>query len=129
MKKSEVLLAIERLDQATRRLEEAIERTRDDLDRDGTIQRFEFTVELLWKTLRQLLRYQGVECQSPRNCIKLAFRHGLIDDDETILDMIDDRNRSSHVYNDATAQAIFTRIQVIFAGHIRQLVESLKHRV
>ena len=129
MKKSEVLLAIERLDQATRRLEEAIERTRDDLDRDGTIQRFEFTVELLWKTLRRLLHYQGVECQSPRNCIKLAFRHGLIDDDEIILDMIDDRNRSSHVYSDETAQEIFIRIREIFAGHIRQLVESLRHQV
>ncbi len=77
MKKTDVLLAIERLKQAVARLEDALGRVRDDLDRDGAIQRFEFTVELLWKTLAIQLEYQGITCQSPRNCIKLAFRHGL----------------------------------------------------
>ncbi|RTZ72029.1 MAG: nucleotidyltransferase [Gammaproteobacteria bacterium] len=126
MKKTDVLLAIERLKQAVARLEDALGRVRDDLDRDGAIQRFEFTVELLWKTLAIQLEYQGITCQSPRNCIKLAFRHGLIEDDELLLDMIEDRNRSSHVYNEKTAEEIFTRISKLYAKSIRQVLERLE---
>lgn len=126
MKKSDALLAIDRLKQAVDRLEDALGRVRDDLDRDGAIQRFEFTVELLWKTLATQLEYQGVTCQSPRNCIKLAFRHGLIDDDEILLDMIEDRNRSSHVYNEKVAEEIFMRISKLYAPSIRKVQERLE---
>jgi len=100
MKKSDVLLKIQNFEKALRRLNEAIERAEDDLDRDGVIQRFEFTIELLWKTLKAILNYQGIECYSPRNCIKEAFKAKLIDDDEIILDMLEDRNLSSHIYNE-----------------------------
>lgn len=129
MKKTDVLLALERLKQAVSRLEDALGRVRDDLDRDGAIQRFEFTVELLWKTLSIQLAYQGLTCQSPRNCIKLAFRHGLIEDDEILLDMIEDRNRSSHVYNEKVAEDIFLRISKVYMGSIRQVLEKLEDRV
>lgn len=66
MKKVEVELAIKRLNRACERLEEAVAIAVDDLDRDGAIQRFEFTVELLWKTLKVVLEYNKVECHSPR---------------------------------------------------------------
>lgn len=110
---------------AISRLEDALERVQDDLDRDGAIQRFEFTVELLWKTLSILLNYQDIDCRSPRNCIKLSFRHGLIEDDEILLDMIEDRNRSSHIYNEKVAEAIFLRIRDVYSGSIRRLLERL----
>ena len=129
MKKTDVLLAINRLEQAVSRLEDALTRVHDDLDRDGAIQRFEFTAELLWKTLSTLLEFQGISCQSPRNCIKLAFRHGLIADDEVLLDMIEDRNRSSHVYNEKTAEAIFTRIQGVYADSIRKVLTAISQAV
>lgn len=127
MKKTDVLLALERLEQAVARLEDTLGRVRDDLDRDGAIQRFEFTVELLWKTLSIYLAYQGISCQTPRNCIKLAFRHGLIDDDEILLDMIEDRNRSSHVYNEKIADDIFTRISKMYMTSIRQVLNRLEN--
>jgi len=126
MKKADLLLALERLRQAASRLEEAVARTRDDLDRDGTIQRFKFTVELLWKTLKMILAYQGVPCASPHACIKEAFRCGLIEDDEMLLDMLEDRNRSSHVYDEKTAEAIFTRIRSAYAPSIRRVLKNLE---
>ncbi len=129
MNKTDVLLAIERLEQACTSLEDAVSRARDDLDRDGVIQRFEFTVELLWKTLKILLEYQGITCQSPRNCIKLAFRHGVIEDDEILLDMLEDRNRSSYVYNEQIAEAIFLRIRTIYSQAIRRVLEGLRGKV
>ena len=98
MQKSEVLVKIENFERALKRLKEAVERAEDDLDKDGVIQRFEFTVELLWKALRSILAYHGIDCYSPRNCIKESFKSQLIDDDEIILDILEDRNRSSHTY-------------------------------
>ncbi len=48
----------------------------------------ELTVELFWKTLKQVLAYNKVECFSPRDCVKKAFRFGIVDDDEIVLDML-----------------------------------------
>ncbi len=129
MQKTDVLLAIDRMNQALSRLEDALGRVKDDLDRDGAIQRFEFSIELLWKTLRIIPDYQGISCQSPRNCIKMAFRHGLIEDGEVFLDMIEDRNRSSHIDNDQVAEAIFQRIKSVYAGSLRRLLSTLEQNI
>ena len=57
MQKSEVLVKIENFQRALNRLDEAVQRAKDDLDKDGVIQRFEFTIELLWKVLKVILAY------------------------------------------------------------------------
>ena len=93
----------------------------DKLDRDGTIQRFEFTFELLWKALKAILQYKGIECNSPRDCIKKAFLYGVIDDDEILLDMLEDRNLSSHTYDEATAREIFGRIKNFYLKTLEEL--------
>jgi len=126
MKKTGLYLALDKLEQAFGRLKEALPEVRDDLDRDGVIQRFEFTVELLWKTLKIILAYQGVECASPRRCIKEAFRAGLIEDDEILLDMLEDRNRSSHIYDEATAEEIFERIAKVYIPVLEKTLETLR---
>lgn len=121
MKKSEVLLKIEKFNQALQRLREATETAKSQLEKDGTIQRFEFTVELLWKTLKTILRYQGIDCFSPRDCIKKAFRYGIIEDDEILLDMLEDRNLSSHIYSSQMAEEIFERIKKVYIKHLLNL--------
>jgi nucleotidyltransferase substrate binding protein (TIGR01987 family) len=72
--KSNVLLKISNFEKALNRLNEAVKRAKDDLDKDGVIQRFEFSIELLWKSLKAILNYLGIDCYSPRSCIKEAFR-------------------------------------------------------
>ena len=62
MRKVEIVLAIQSLEKAYLRLKDAVQRARDDLDKDGVIQRFEFTTELLWKTLKRVLNYNMEEC-------------------------------------------------------------------
>ncbi len=121
MQKSEVLVKIENFQRALNRLDEAVQRAKDDLDKDGVIQRFEFTIELLWKVLKAILAYQGIECYSPRNCIKEAYKAYLIDDDEIILDMLEDRNKSSHVYSETTSEEIFERIKKIYINYLKNL--------
>ncbi|WP_457640376.1 nucleotidyltransferase substrate binding protein [Persephonella sp.] len=127
MKKSEVLIKIQNFEKALQRLKEAVERAKDDLDRDGVIQRFEFTVELLWKTLKSVLEYQGIECYSPRACIKEAFKANIIDDDEIILDMLEDRNKSSHIYDEETSEEIFERIKNVYIEYLDKL--NLKTKI
>ena len=129
MEKVEVLLYVEKLKRAFLRLKEAVERARDDLDRDGVIQRFEFSVELFWKTLKKVLEYNKVECYSPRDCVKKAFRYGMIDDDEIVLDMLEDRNRSSHIYDEEEAVRIFERISKVYVNVLEKMIEELTRKL
>ena len=128
MKKVEVKLAIKKLEKAFDRLKQAVKIAKDELDKDGVIHRFEFTVELLWKTLKIALEYDKVECYSPRDCIKKAFRYALIDDDEILLDMIDDRNRSSHIYDEKTSEEIFNRIKEVYVEVIEKILKDQKEK-
>lgn len=127
MKKSDVLLKIYKFEKALERLKEAVEIAEDELDKDGVIQRFEFTIELLWKTLKAILEYKGIECYSPRNCIKESFKANIINDDEIILDMIEDRNLSSHIYDENVSNEIFERIKNIYLDYLLSL--NLKEKV
>ncbi len=121
MKKSDVLLKINRFYRALSRLDEAVSSAEDDLDIDGAIQRFEFTVELLWKVLKGILAYHGIECYTPRHCVKEAFRAGIIPDDEIILDMLEDRNLTSHIYNEEQSREIFERIKGVYLRFLKGL--------
>ena len=127
MTKSEVLIKIDNFEKGLNRLKDAVERAKDDLDKDGVIQRFEFTIELLWKALKTVLGYQGIECYSPRSCIKEAYKAYLIEDDEIILDMLEDRNRSSHIYSETTSEEIFERIKKVYLNYLLKL--NLKNKL
>ena len=73
----------------------------NDLEREGVIQRFEFTFELAWNTLKDRLEYDGVVMDSvtPRNVIRTAAATGLIADGQTWINMLDDRRNTSHRYD------------------------------
>jgi nucleotidyltransferase substrate binding protein (TIGR01987 family) len=69
---------------------------------EGTIQRFEFVVELLWKTLRRSLKYEGVRINpdTPREIMKQGFAAGWLHNQEIWQDLLDRRNTTSHEYLD-----------------------------
>ena len=100
---------------AVARLREALDDYKKvplDSVRDGTIQRFEFCTELAWKTMREYLLDQGyTNINSPKEVIKQAFAFGMIDDQKAWVELLNDRNLTSHVYDEATAAAIFARIE------------------
>ena len=127
MKKSNILLKVYNFEKALKRLKEAVEIAKDELDKDGVIQRFEFTIESLWKTLKAILEYKGIECYSPRNCIKEAFKANIVSDDDIVLDMIEDRNLSSHIYDEKTSDEIFERIKNVYLDYLIRL--NLKEKV
>lgn len=84
----------------------------DALYRDGLIQRFEFTVELAWKSLKEYLEDQGavLGIASPRGVLKEAYAAGVITDAETWNRIIEARNITSHVYDEKTAQTVADQI-------------------
>ena len=72
-----------------------------DLEKEGVVQRFEYTFELAWKTLKDYLVYTGISFDqiTPRSVIKQAFAAKLIQDGQGWIDMLDHHNLMSHTYN------------------------------
>jgi nucleotidyltransferase substrate binding protein (TIGR01987 family) len=98
------------LERAVERLREALAAPATPLNRDAAIQRFEFCFELGWKHLQHTLRFVGIECSSPRACLKAAFRQGWLEE-EPWLSMLTDRNLTSHTYDEALAQQVYGRLR------------------
>ena len=82
------------------------------LEREGVIQRFEYTFELAWLTLKDKLEYDGVVLSTvtPRNVIREAFQAKLIEDGDTWIDMLTDRNLMSHTYDFHRFEEVIGRI-------------------
>jgi nucleotidyltransferase substrate binding protein (TIGR01987 family) len=75
----------------------------NDLEKEGTVQRFEYTVELAWNSLKDYLQFSGVELASvtPKSVMKAAFAARIIPDGQLGIDLIDHRNLLSHKYDRA----------------------------
>lgn len=113
---------------ALNRLEEALKKDlNDDIIIDGIIQRFEFTFEQSWKVMKLYLEDQGIldEAMSPRSTIKCAYRHKLIDDGNVWIEMMLDRNRTSHMYDESTAVGIVANIKEKYIFEFNKLKSSL----
>lgn len=83
----------------------------NELEQQGLIQAFEYTHELAWNMLRDYLREQGNQAiHGSRDATREAFKLELIADGDSWMDMIKDRNQTSHTYNEATAKAIVANI-------------------
>jgi nucleotidyltransferase substrate binding protein (TIGR01987 family) len=105
-------------------LEKAVQKPQlSELEQEGLIQRFEYTYELAWNTLKDYLEYAGVQDMvGSRSAIQEAFKRGLITDGYMWMDMFKDRNKTSHTYNKATAEAIAQNIR----SKYYQAFEALK---
>ena len=113
------------LERATGRFEDALKQPKNEFTRDAAIQRFEFTFELAWRTMKDYLSYMGVEARSPRDCIRGTFTSGLIKEDIRWLAMIELRNLTSHTYEEAMAERIWNELPGILVC-LKDLLGSLK---
>ena len=85
-------------------LREALERKPEALsmlEKEGVVQRFEYTFELAWKTLKDYLEASGLVISpvTPRQVIKEAFAAKVITDGTVWIKMLDNRNLLSHTYD------------------------------
>ena len=108
-------------------LAEALDAPTSDLVRDASIQRFEFTFELAWKAIKNTATVEGLECISPRSCLKLAFGQGWIENESIWLVRLEDRNRASHTYNEKLAEQLYGRLPD-YLDPFRGLLEILQRK-
>jgi len=98
-----------------------------DLEKQGLIQGFEFTFELAWNVMKDYLEEQGINgIIGSKNSVRHAFNKGLIDDGEIWMDIINDRNLASHIYDEETAEELFTAIVNIYYNQFNLLAEKMK---
>lgn len=91
--------SLSNLNDAVANLERALTLPTDqELVFEGTIHRFEIVAELMWKTLKRALEFEGLSPKTPRDSLKEAFRVGWLQEEATWLDMLDHRNTTSHNY-------------------------------
>ncbi|MCF6093276.1 nucleotidyltransferase substrate binding protein [Microaerobacter geothermalis] len=112
---------------ALSRLKESLERDEsDDIVLDAVIQRFEFTYELSWKLLKAYLSFNGIaEVRTLREAFKEAFAAGLLNEGNVWIDMLEDRNRTSHTYDEAEARAIYEKVKSEYYTILHHLKESI----
>ena len=124
--KNEIEYSQTKFKEAVNTLSKGLELAKDELGEDGVIQRFEFTFELLWKTLKLFLEDKGIICRSPKDCLKNAFKYGLFSDEEIFMKMLEDRNRTTHIYSHEDSRKIFNHIKSEYYIALFSISEELE---
>ncbi len=94
---------------------------------DACIQRFVFCIELTWKTLKKSLAIEGIEANTPRECIQQAYSIHWINDESAWLSMLKDRNLTSHTYKEDLALEIYHRLPLHYQA-MADLYQLLSRR-
>ena len=121
--------SVEKLGRALARLDEVLALPGEGPMIDATIQRFEFTVELFWKTLKRGIEERGRSVPAtPMDAVSAAWQAEWLEEDEDFwIGMVKDRNRTSHLYDEAAALEVYGRIRE-YAPAIRRAYEDLARR-
>ncbi|MEW6379025.1 MAG: nucleotidyltransferase substrate binding protein [bacterium] len=128
MNDPQAVQSVRNLGNALQRLREALQEPEgNSLAVDGTIQRFEFVIELYWKMLKRLLASEGIETYTPRESLQRAFQANWLSDETAWLQMLRDRNETSHIYDEATARRIYGHIRDYFP-EMERTYQFLCHR-
>ena len=125
---------IEQLEKAFENLKiiiDAYEKEEDRIIKDGLrdsiIKRFEFVTELSWKLMKKYLDENLVlEVYSPRSVIKESYKQDLIENGELWLDILEDRNLTSHTYDENTANRIKDNIVNKYVLEFEKFIKRIK---
>ncbi|WBA10893.1 HI0074 family nucleotidyltransferase substrate-binding subunit [Salinivibrio kushneri] len=124
-------LRLQNLTKAQRRLENACgQESYNELELAGLVQTFEFTFELTWKTLKDLLSYEGFDVASPRSVVRTALEANHLSSDqcETLLDALVKRNLLSHTYDEQNALEAQRLIVKHYAPVIAEIMRYLENK-
>lgn len=98
------------------------------VERAGIIQFFEMAFELSWKLLKDYLQAEGYSTNSPRDAIKQAYQSELIDNGHAWIKALEDRNLTTHTYNEDVAQKVEQQIRQEYYPLLAELQESFALR-
>ena len=101
-----------------------------DLEKEGVSKRFEFTVELSWKTLKDYMEHNSIKLDmiSPKTVIKQAFASGIIEDGQIWIDMLESRNLLTHTYDENNLLETLQKIDDVYLKTIAKLDIFLKNK-
>lgn len=86
-----------------------------ELEKQGLVKAFEYTYELAWNTVKDFLEFSGqTDIYGSRDTIRKGFELGLIQDGESWMDMLQSRNKTSHTYNEETAEEICRAVMDVY---------------
>ena len=105
--------------------DEALVEAKTQLERDGAIQRFEFTYELLWKILKKIFAFKGVDINNPRDVFRAAAKERLIQDPKFWFEVIKKRNMTTHLYSEMFADEIFAFLPE-FQERLSEVIKKIK---
>jgi nucleotidyltransferase substrate binding protein (TIGR01987 family) len=94
----------------------------------AVIKAYEISFELSWKTLKDLLAYEGIDALLPREVLRQAFASGLLQEGQLWIDMLEHRNLMAHTYDVTRAQLALALIRERFAPALRTLAADLEQR-
>jgi nucleotidyltransferase substrate binding protein (TIGR01987 family) len=101
-----------------------------ELEKNGLIQRFEFTIELLWNTIKDYLQEEGIDFKpTPKETIRQAFHAGLIEDAQILIDALSLRNELSHDYDNNLLSEAEEKIRFQIAPAIEKLYQFFKTKL
>lgn len=113
---------------ACRMLSEALSIAKTELEK-GAIKRFEYCYELAWKAMKLFLEFEGKETgNTPRAVIKDAFLARYINDEETWLEMIQDRNLIIHTYDQQKSELLFQGLKE-YDRAFSELITNLENTI
>ncbi len=99
----------------------------NEMEQQGLIKAFEYTYELSWKTLQDLLKEKGyIGIVGPRPVIEQCFQDGYITNGDGWMRMHKSRNLTSHTYDEQTAIEIVESIRGEYYYLIKNLVKKLE---
>ena len=125
MKSDKLGKSLMNLKKATDRFAEALQEPESSIVMDATIQRFEFTYELMWKTLKIFLEdIHGIRAVSPRLVFKEAYSLSIIEQEDIFLEMIQSRNLLSYTYNEEQAKQIYKKCP-LYLSEIKNLYQRI----
>ncbi len=94
-------------------------------EKAGGIQFFEVAFELTWKTLKDYLESKGYTDKNPREVLKKCFEIGIIENGESLLEALKDRNLTVHLYDEKEVDKIVSRIKNKYLPAMNQIEEFL----
>jgi nucleotidyltransferase substrate binding protein (TIGR01987 family) len=124
MTEEKIKYKISKLKKALDSLTKILAMEETDIVRDATIQRFEYTSELFWKVFKVMLEAQAKEVATPKQALIGAYQSGWINDEKLWLEIMKDRNISSHVYDEEQINEIYKRIKT-YLPEMQRIFEVL----
>ncbi len=115
-------------EKALKTLEKALKQDYNDFIRDAAIQRFEYSFELLWKSIKLWLKdREGILCNSPKGCFRELLKIEIINggETETLLEMTDTRNLTVHTYQENIAIEMYNKLPQ-YLKLMKKLLKKMK---